>query len=174
MGTSRSVPEFVGKITKSAEAVRAGNSPALTELSRTAERVMDGSISSMTGGRMVARNAPTEGHPRRMSAKAGGVSGTDIATCIVGPKGPVALIENPVPPHEIGSGKKSRGKKGGFTGSGSELLTIPNEDVVLYGPFAHPGTAGKHRWVAARETLPRILGPQMLENSARRALAPFL
>ena len=174
MGVSRNVPEFLGKLSQAVDGITSGNPAALRDVTGTAVRVMDGSIASMTGGRMVARNAPTEGRPRVMSARAGVVSGVAVATAIVGPKGPVPIVENAMPPHAIGLGRKSRGKAGGWTGNGSEVLTIPQEDEVRFGPFAHPGTAGKHRWVAARETLPSVLAPALFEGVARRALGPFL
>lgn len=171
MGFSKTPAEMVSKIARSVEATTTGNKGALADVSHTAERVMDGSIAEMTGGKMLMRNAPNERKPRVMSAKAGRVQGTVVAECIVGPKGPVPLIENGARPHPIGEGRGAAG--GGWTGSGSEVLVIPDEDVVRWGPFIHPGTAGRGQWKRARDGLPRVLGPAMLTNAAQRALRPF-
>jgi hypothetical protein len=134
-------------------------------------------IVSMAGGDRKLRN-----HRAKMSAK-GGVRNQRKAAgeAAIGPRGPVAIINNGTVPHMIGIGKASTAKRSrnrvAFAGvhsqyskhlvgknEGSKALRLSDRSDLKRGgdawttaPVLHPGRSGRGAWSATRD---KVIAPE--------------
>jgi len=179
MGTSKSVAQFTGKIAKAGAGIETANKDALTRAAKTSVDVLNATISSMVGADRLMHNAPRARKPTKLSAKAGHLEGkTERLLVKVGPKGPVALIDQGAPLHAIGLGGGTAegvtfsGKRRKRTFSALGRLYNPQFDDArplrmpgskrgwVTGPVIHPGTGGKRRWTQTRDkVLPGVVRP---------------
>jgi hypothetical protein len=144
VGTSTTAAEFNGKIGRWVDNVK--KLPATQERrnARTAETALRAAVASMSGGDMrLSRAGGGVGRGASVGVSTTTVGGGKV---VVSAKGPVALVENPTMPHEIGSdGDRLKIGTGWATG-----------------PVRHPGTRGKREWRRTRED---VLPPLILADT---------
>ena len=177
MGKSTSVAQFSSKIGKAAAGIEHANRDALIRAGNKSVDVLNSTIVGMVGGDRIMHNVPRPGKNSKLSAKAGFVQGTTRALVKIGPKGPVALIDQGAPGHIIGLGGGSP-EGAAFTGKrkkrtlgkgrqynpqyddGNVLHMTGTDNKFITGPVYHPGMGGKHRWTQVRDrVLPGVVRP---------------
>ena len=127
MGTSTTAAEFSGKIRRWADNVAKLPVECEKRNQQTAKSVMGEAVASETGG----DSALTRRGSITVVTQTVGEGMTKVSA-----RGPLALVENPTVPHEIGAD--------------GQRLNIPGIGWRI-GPVSHPGTRGKHQWRDAKD-----------------------
>jgi len=153
MATSRSVPEFVGRLRKMPRAIERGAEQAVGDVAQVVTTEIRTQIEQASGGdsrlsRVGRRAKGAKVGARYNVRKAGGRS-----TALVGATGPLHLIERDTKAHEI-QARRAGGR-----------LRIG--DDIVSGPVRHPGTRGKHPFERGVKNAQPKVGPT-LQRAHRR------
>ena len=176
-----------------ATGIATGLEVAMRNAVKLSEGQLNAAIASMSGGDMMLSNYPRPGRGhRRMEAKGGLRTGAGVGEAVIGPRGPVVIVENDTNAHMIGFGRRSKaqsrimGFNNVFSGYSKSKVTkayggsarsrkrLKIGGNVVMAPVRHPGTSGKDRWKQTRDGPLRAQLPGVLRLPiVRGAMRPW-
>lgn len=152
MGTSTSVAEFSHKIATAGSNLEKAQRTGLRTSAIEMKRALEAAGASMSGGDRRLSHAG-----RRQLTVGFDVRNAD--TIYMRARGPWQLVESNTSPHQI----RPRRRK---------ALRFP-DGSVRRGSVRHPGTSGKHRYVAARKAMAPRVAKRMFQGDIRAVASAF-